>query len=144
MSVGPPGDARKVFDHRRLEAVRSEYQDVPAPKSGALKFSVVVCAYNAAATIEECLHHATSLEYQDYEVIVIDDGSRDDTAALAAQYPCRVVSTENRGLGAARTLGLKLSTGDVVAYLDRPEFAKFWANDAKAVVAAVNSIGMVK
>ena len=101
-----------------LEAVRGEYQDLPAPRSGALKFSVVVCAYNAAPTIEECLHHATSLEYQDYEVIVIDDGSKDDTAALAAQYPCRVVSTENRGLGAARNLGLKLSTGDVVAYLD--------------------------
>ena len=59
-----------------------------------------------------------ALDYPDYEVIVVDDGSTDDTAAIAGRYSVRLVSTENRGLSSARNTGLERATGDIVAYLD--------------------------
>src|SRR5207247_10670618 len=54
----------------------------------------------------------------DYEVIVVDDGSTDATAAIACQYDYRLIRTENRGLANARNTGLKAATGEIVAYID--------------------------
>jgi len=87
--------------------------DHPCPR-----VSVVVCSYNGARTIRDCLAGLSRLEYPNYEVIVVDDGSTDGTGSIAAQYPCRVIRTENRGLGSARNTGLKEATGEIVAYLD--------------------------
>jgi O-antigen biosynthesis protein len=80
--------------------------------------SVVVCAYNAAATIEECLGSLTDLDYPDYEVIVCDDGSTDGTADLAERYPCRILQLGHQGLSAARNSGIAAATGEIVAFLD--------------------------
>jgi GT2 family glycosyltransferase len=83
------------------------------------KVSVVVCAYNAADTIDDCLSSLAGLNYPSYEVIVVNDGSRDDTSARAKQYSgVRVIDIANGGLSAARNLGLAEATGDVVAYTD--------------------------
>ena len=57
-------------------------------------------------------------DYPDYEVIVIDDGSTDDTAAIAARYDVRLTSQENKGLSAARTEGMRQATGEITAYID--------------------------
>ena len=85
--------------------------------------SVLICAYNAEHTIEECLRHTCALEYPGLEIIVIDDGSTDDTAAIARQYlRARVVSIPHAGLGAARNEGIRQARGDVVAYLDSDAF----------------------
>ena len=89
------------------------------------KVSVVICAYNAAATLADCLEGATGLDYPDYEVIVVDDGSTDATAAIAERFPgVRVISTPNRGLSHARNRGLEAASGEIIAYTDadaRPE-----------------------
>jgi O-antigen biosynthesis protein len=83
------------------------------------RVSVVVCAYNAADTIGECLTALEALNYPDFEVIVVDDGSTDATAAIAARYPSvRLVTTPNCGLSAARNVGLAQATGEIVAYTD--------------------------
>ena len=82
------------------------------------KVSIVICAYNAEPTITECLDGVLALDYPDYEVIVVDDGSTDRTAEIAGRYPFVLVSTENRGLSSARNTGLELATGEIVAYLD--------------------------
>ncbi len=102
-----------------LTAARTAFADVPFG-SGAQwpKISIVVCAYNAETTIRECLDGIRALDYPDYETIVIDDGSTDETAAIAREYAVRMVSTENRGLSNARNLGLELASGEIVAYLD--------------------------
>lgn len=81
--------------------------------------SVVVCAYNAAATLDECLRHTCALDYPDLEVLVVDDGSTDETAAIARRHPrARLVAIDHAGLSAARNEGLRQASGTIVAYLD--------------------------
>jgi GT2 family glycosyltransferase len=87
--------------------------DLPWPR-----ISAVVCTYNGQRTIRSCLEGLLKLQYPDYEVIVVDDGSKDDTAAIVRGFEVRLISTENRGLSAARNVGLEAATGEIVAYID--------------------------
>ncbi len=81
--------------------------------------SVVVCAYNAADTLEDCLSSLDRLNYPRYEVIVVNDGSRDATAAIASRHPnVKLITTKNNGLSTARNVGLAAATGTIVAYTD--------------------------
>ena len=80
--------------------------------------SVVCCSYNGAATIGETLAHVGRLDYPDFEVIVVDDGSTNGVSRIAAQYPVRLITQANQGLSAARNAGLHAATGEVVAYID--------------------------
>jgi len=102
-----------------LEAVREAFAEVPFSANLPWpRISVVVCTYNGARTIRDCLDGLEQLAYPDYEVIVVDDGSTDSTAAIACQYDYRLIRTENRGLANARNTGLKAATGEIVAYID--------------------------
>src|SRR5439155_193637 len=95
------------------------FAEVPFPSSLPWpRISVVVCTYNGARTIRDCFEGLKRLEYPDYEAIVVDDGSTDATAAIARQYDCRLIQTENRGLASARNTGLVAATGEIVAYID--------------------------
>src|SRR5262249_54305683 len=103
-----------------LAAVRAAFADVPFPRSRPSpagrpwpRVSVVVCSYNGARTIRDCLDGLAGLEYPDYEVIVVDDGSTDATAAIAGGYGVRVIRTENRGLSSARNTGWRAATGQL-------------------------------
>ena len=81
--------------------------------------SVVICAYNAAETLDECLRHTCALEYPGLEIVVVDDGSTDATAEIVLRHPrARLLQIEHGGLSAARNAGLEAATKDVVAYLD--------------------------
>jgi O-antigen biosynthesis protein len=80
--------------------------------------SVIVCTFNGQRYLDECLSAIQQLDYPDFEVIVVDDGSTDGTAAIASRYPVRLIRTENQGLSAARNTGLRAATGDIVAYID--------------------------
>ena len=83
------------------------------------RVSVVVCVYNASDTLDDCLASLGRLTYPDVEVVVVDDGSTDDTAEIARRFPsARLVQTPNGGLSAARNVGLAEATGDIVAYID--------------------------
>lgn len=83
------------------------------------RVSVVVCAYNGGRTLAGCLESLLRLDYPDYEIILVDDGSTDDTRAILARFPqVRVIRQANRGLSAARNVGLEASTGSIVAYTD--------------------------
>jgi GT2 family glycosyltransferase len=99
--------------HRRFTAA------VPfAPDRRWPKISVVVATYNAAATLDDCLDSLTKLHYADYEVIVVNDGSSDGSAAIIERYPFHAITTANRGVSAARNEGLRAAKGDIVAYID--------------------------
>jgi O-antigen biosynthesis protein len=103
-----------------LATVSRAFREVPFPSDSTWpRVSVVVCSYNGARTIRDTLDALSRLEYPDYEVIVVDDGSVDATAAIARSYAgVRVITTENRGLSSARNTGLAAATGEVVAYTD--------------------------
>lgn len=83
-----------------------------------MKISVVIPAYNAAHFLPRCLESVFSQTLQPAEVIVVDDGSKDDTAAVATKLGARVVSRANGGLSAARNTGIQSSSSDWVALLD--------------------------
>ena len=102
-----------------LAAVRAAFAKLPPrPAADWPRISVVVCTYNGQATLRDCLDGLLKLDYRDYEVIVVNDGSTDATDAIAAEYPYSVISTENRGLSAARNTGMRAATGEIVAYTD--------------------------
>jgi len=102
-----------------LAAVREAMAEVPFPKRMPWpRISVIVCSYNGARTIRDCFEGLLTLEYPNLEVIVVDDGSRDGTAAIAREYGFRLISTANRGLSRARNTGLEAATGEIVAYID--------------------------
>jgi len=102
-----------------LTAVRRAFVESPFPPEKKWPaISVVLCSYNGGRVIRECLEGLLRLEYPNYEVIVVDDGSRDNTADIAAQYPFRLIRTENHGLSSARNTGCEAATGEIVAYID--------------------------
>jgi len=102
-----------------LDTVREAFTEAPfAPSIPWPRMSVVVCSYNGARTIRDACEGLRRLEYPNYEVIIVDDGSVDDTAAVAREYDVRLIRTPNRGLSSARNTGLAAATGEIVAYLD--------------------------
>jgi glycosyltransferase involved in cell wall biosynthesis len=81
--------------------------------------SVIVCSYNGGRTLAACLESLGKLNYPDYEVILVDDGSTDDTAYVAAQFPrVRYFHQTNQGLSRARNTGAAAAKGEVLAYTD--------------------------
>lgn len=102
-----------------LTSVREAVRGLPFPKSQDWpRISVVVCSFNGSKTIRDCLDGATRLNYPDYEIIVVDDGSWDGTASIAEEYGVRVIRTSNQGLSSARNTGLRAATGEIIAYTD--------------------------
>src|SRR3954449_6081089 len=83
------------------------------------RVSVIVCAYNAADTLEDNLRSLELLTYPDYEIILVNDGSKDRTSEIGHRFAkVRVIDTPNAGLSAARNVGLAEATGEIVAYTD--------------------------
>jgi GT2 family glycosyltransferase len=103
--------------YRRIQSVYES--PAPVPQDSAPSVSVVICAYNADRTLEECLESLKHLRYPSYEVIVVNDGSTDGTQAIAERFPeFRLINQENRGLSAARNVGIHEACGEVVAFTD--------------------------
>src|SRR5438874_5279017 len=89
---------------------------LPPPLPRYPRVSVVVCSYNAERTIEACLASLEVLNYPDYEVIVVNDGSTDRTLEIAERFPfCRIISQPNTGLSVARNVGAEAATCEIVA-----------------------------
>ena len=105
-----------------LEAVSDVFSGVPfsaADQGTHPKVSVIVCAYNAADTLDECLTSLERLAYPDFEVIVVNDGSRDATGEIARRHASvKLIDVSHAGLSVARNAGLAAATGDIVAYAD--------------------------
>jgi CDP-glycerol glycerophosphotransferase len=92
-------------------------------RRGTPLVSVVVPAYDVAAYLPACLDSVLAQTHRALEVVVVDDGSPDDSAAIAERYAerdprVRLLRQANRGLGGARNAGAALATGDFLAFLD--------------------------
>jgi len=83
-------------------------------------FSIIIPTYNRKALLQEALHSVFSQECQDFETIVVDDGSTDGTLEYLESLGARIrlIIQENLGPGAARNAGIRAAHGDYVAFLD--------------------------
>ena len=84
----------------------------------AMMVSIIIPAHNAAATLAECLGACLKQNYSPTEVIVVDDGSTDDTPRIAQQFPVEFVRQEQRGPAAARNRGAHVAKGELLIFTD--------------------------
>ena len=95
-----------------------------------MKFSVVIPLYNKEHYIEKTIRSVLDQTCTDYEVIVVDDGSKDNSLALARRFESdrvRVIPQENQGVSAARNTGILNANGEFICFLDaddewRPDY----------------------
>lgn len=81
--------------------------------------SVIIPCYNQAAYLAESIESVNSQSYRPLEIIVVDDGSTDDTSRVATEYrDVKLISQGNSGLSAARNAGIKASQGEYLVFLD--------------------------
>lgn len=95
--------------------------------SGApMKLSIVIPCYNGAHYLADAIDSAMAQDYPDKEIIVVNDGSTDDSLSVAAAYGDSIVLVDqhNQGLSAARNAGIRAATGDLFAFLDCDDY---WA-----------------
>jgi glycosyltransferase involved in cell wall biosynthesis len=87
------------------------------------RVSVIVPVYNGAATIERALASVFNQTFPDFEIVICDDGSTDDTPSVLAEYGdrIRVVRQPNRGLPAARNAAVAVSRGELLALIDHDD-----------------------
>lgn len=86
---------------------------------GAPLFSVIIPSYNHAKFLPDSLASVLQQTLQSFEIVVIDDGSTDNTAEIVACYPqVKYVHQTNQGLAAARNTGIRESTGSFLVFLD--------------------------
>jgi len=84
-----------------------------------MKISVIIPAYNAHKTIQKCLEGVLSQKTNnEYEVIVVDDGSSDDTVKIIEKFPVRLIKQKHQGPAKARNLGAKKSKGNIIIFTD--------------------------
>lgn len=92
------------------------------------KISVVIPAYNCARYVAAAIDSVLRQSWQNFEIIVVDDGSTDDTAEVVRRYSSdgrlKYLFQENQGPGAARNAGIRLSEGDYICFLDSDDLMK--------------------
>lgn len=90
--------------------------------------SVVIAAFDAERTLAETLGSVLAQDHPRIEVLVVDDGSTDGTAAVARAYggPVQVHTQPHRGLGAAQNRGIAAATGEYLSFIDADDL---WATD---------------
>lgn len=87
------------------------------------KVSIIIPAYNEERTIGKCLSSVKKLSYpkSKLEVIVIDDGSTDNTAKVVSKFDVKLIKGKHKGVGVARNLGIEKSKGKIIVFIDADE-----------------------
>lgn len=90
-------------------------------------YSIIVPVYNAETTLNRCVDSILAQTYRNFELILVDDGSRDRSAEIIDQYASadpRVIAIHklNGGVSSARNAGLDRATGDYVAFIDADDY----------------------
>jgi len=92
------------------------------PRDDYPMISVVICTYNGAGRIEACVRSLLEVDYPNYEVIVVDDGSSDGTPDIVSEYlydsKLELLQAPHGGLSRARNIGAEYAKGDIIAYTD--------------------------
>ena len=82
------------------------------------KFSIIIPVYNVEKYIDSCLKSVMNQTFKDYEVIVVNDGTKDNSMDIVKKYDVKVIEQKNQGLSAARNTGVKHAKGDYLIFLD--------------------------
>jgi len=80
--------------------------------------SVIIPTYNYAAFIEQAIKSVLDQTFQNFEILVVDDGSTDNTREVIKKFPARYIYQTNRGAAAARNYGIREARGELIAFLD--------------------------
>ncbi|MDZ5710911.1 glycosyltransferase [Jeotgalibacillus haloalkalitolerans] len=96
-----------------------------------MKFSVVIPMYNVAAYLKTCIESVLAQSYTDIEMILVNDGSTDNSCEIAKKYVDQyqhvvLINQQNQGLSQARNTGIKAAVGDYIIFLDADDF---WSKD---------------
>jgi len=95
----------------------------PTANHPPLRFSVVTCCYNQGAYLKDNIEAVLKQDYPDFEHIVVDDGSTDNTREVCAAYPhVRYVHQQNAGQSAALNRGFDEATGDLIAWVNSDDY----------------------
>lgn len=97
------------------------------PKTSLAFFSVIVPTYNNEKEIRKCIDSVLKQVYENFELIIVDDGSTDSTPYICDHYACydnriRVIHKKHEGVAAARNVGLFSATGKYVCYVDADDW----------------------
>jgi glycosyltransferase involved in cell wall biosynthesis len=100
------------------------------------KYSIIIPTFNRGRFIREAIDSALSQTYKDFEIIVADDGSTDDTMEVLALYGEKIkqVSSNRKGPGGARNAGARIARGEYLAFIDSDDK---WAPDTLETVETV-------
>lgn len=106
--------------------------------------SVIIPVYNVRDYLRKCLDSVAAQTYKALEVIIVNDGSPDDSLEIALEYTARnphfhCYTIENRGQGGARTYGMEQATGDYIMFLDSDDYIA--PNCVEALTSAAESTG---
>ena len=110
--------------------------------------TIIVCVYNGQDTIGPCLNSLKHIDYPDFEVIIVDDGSTDATREIVKQTASgpefQLIALEtNQGLSFARNVGMRAARGEIVAYLDSDAFATpQWLKHLAFHLLSTNHVGV--
>ena len=104
-------------------------QTISTCKSSEPKVSVIIPIYNVEKYLKKCLDSVLNQTHKNLEIILVDDGSTDNSGNLAKDYASRdsrvtIVRQENQGQSAARNTGLSLATGDFISFVDSDDEVK--------------------
>lgn len=106
-------------------------------------FSIIVPIFNVELYLEKCIKSVLASNYNDYEIILIDDGSTDASGSIADFYSninnVKVIHQKNRGLSAARNIGIENSNGKYLIFLDGDDFINSNAIEQVAEVIVLNN-----
>ena len=94
-----------------------------------MKFSIIVPIYNAENHLDDCVNYLINQDFDDYEVVLIDDGSTDNSYSICLNYQekfenIKVIKKENGGVGSARNCGIENASGKYILFVDSDDFLR--------------------
>lgn len=87
-----------------------------------VKFSIIIPVYNVEQYIEKCLDSVFNQTYKNFEVIVVNDGTEDNSIDIIKKYDVKLINQKNQGLSAARNNGVKEATGEYLIFVDSDDY----------------------
>ena len=89
-----------------------------------MKVSIIIPAYNAAKYIKRCITSLLNQTYKKIEIIVINDGSTDNTLEMIKDFDIKIINQNNSGVSCARNKGLQIATGDYITFVDSDDYVE--------------------